>query len=152
LIEAVTIGWFEIIDEFIRNPNLMYEVDWRKLEEIVAGAYDKAGYNVTLTERSNDLGRDVIAEKKEIGFGSIRLIDQVKKYAPDNPVPANDVRAMIGVLTGSNSTKAFVTTTSDFAPGIWTDPFITPFMPARLELINGAGLLKKLKEIRDAAG
>jgi len=46
-------------------------------EEIIAGAYKKAGFDeVTLTPRSGDLGRDVIAIKK--GLGSVRVIDQVK--------------------------------------------------------------------------
>jgi restriction system protein len=152
LIEVVTIGWFEIIEAFIKNPRLMYEVDWRKLEEIVGGAYDKAGYTVTLTPRSGDHGRDIIAEKKESSFGAIRVIDQVKRYSGDHLVTADEVRAMIGVLDGSRSTKGFVTTTSDFAPKIWTDPFITPFMPARLELINGPDLLKKLDDIRGGGG
>jgi restriction system protein len=147
LIEVVTIGWFEIIEEFIKNPNLMYEVDWRKLEEIVGGAYDKAGYTVTLTPRSGDLGRDVIAEKKESGSGSIRLIDQVKKYAPHHLVTAEEVRATMFVVDADYASKGFVTTTSDFAPKIKTDPLITRFLPARLELINGTDLLKKLDEI-----
>jgi restriction system protein len=118
----------------------------RLWEEIVAGAYKKAGFDeVILTPHSGDHGRDVIAVKK--GLGSIRVIDQVKAYKPGHLVTANDVRALFGVLQGDGASKGFVTTTSDFAPLIKEDPLLMPFMPSRLELINGAMLLKRLQEL-----
>jgi restriction system protein len=98
-----------------------------------------------LTPRSGDLGRDVIAIKK--GIGCIRIIDQVKAYKPSHLVTANDVRALMGVLQGDGASKGFLTTTSDFAPKIKEDILITPFIPARLELINGDKLLKRLEEL-----
>jgi restriction system protein len=106
----------------------------------------KSGFDhVTLTPRSGDYGRDVIAVKK--GIGTIRIIDQVKAYKPGHLVDANDVRALVGVLQGDGASKAFFTTTSDFAPKLSKDPLITPFIPSRLELINGQNLLKRLLEL-----
>jgi len=65
-------------------------------------------------------------------------------------VTANDVRALLGVLSGEqNTSKGIVTTTSDFGPRIYSDPFIKPFMPYRLELINGTALLERLKTFLD---
>ncbi len=87
----------------------------------------------------------MIAVKK--GLGIIRVIDQVKAYQPGHLVDANDVRALMGVLYEDGASKGFVTTTSDFAPKIKTDPLITPLMPSRLELINGNALMKRLKEL-----
>ena len=43
--------------------------------------------------------------------------------------------------------KVFLTTTSDFAPKIIDDPLITPFIPQRLELINGENLILRLEEL-----
>ena len=100
---------------------------------------------MTLTPRSGDFGRDVIAIKK--GIGSIRVIDQVKAFKQGHLVTANDVRALIGVLHGDKASKGFLTTTSDFAPKIEKDPLIIPFMPAQLELINGEKLLRRLEEL-----
>ena len=57
------------------------------------------------------------------------------------------MRALIGVLHGDGASKGFLTTTSDFAPKIKDDPLIIPFMPARLELINGKKLFHRLEEI-----
>ena len=151
LIEAVTIPWFEIIDLLKEDPTLAFKIPPGKWEEIIAGAYKKAGFDeVTLTRRSGDYGRDVIAIKK--GIGCIRAIDQVKAYKPDHLVTANDVRALMGVLQGDRASKGFLTTTSDFAPKIEEDPLIIPFIPARLELINGDKLLKRLYELSTRKG
>jgi restriction system protein len=146
LIRAVALPWFDIVALLKQNPNAAFEISPEKWEEIIAGAYRRAGFDeVTLTPRSGDYGRDVIAVKK--GLGSVRVIDQVKAFKPPHLVTADDVRALVGVLHGDGASKGFLTTTSDFAPKIKSDPLITPFMPARLELINGTTLLARLDEL-----
>lgn len=133
LIEAVTIPWLELVALFERDPAAVHELPWRKWEEMVAAAYERQGFEVVLTPHSNDRGRDVIAVHREVG--TIRIFDQVKAYSPGHVVTANDVRAMLGVLTADpNVSKGVVTTTSTFAPGIYKDPGLTGLMPYRLEL------------------
>lgn len=147
LIQALAPPWFEILRLLKANPNLAYELSPRKWEEMVAASYHSAGFDeVTITPASGDHGRDVIAVKK--GFGSVRIIDQVKAFKPGHLVTANDVRALLGVLHGDpNATKGVVTTTSDFAPKITADPSINPFIPFRLELVNGVSLMERLSEL-----
>jgi restriction system protein len=146
LIEAVALPWFDIIALLQKDPTSAFQLSPEKWEEIIAGAYRKAGFDeVTLTPRSGDYGRDVIAIKK--GICSIRVIDQVKAYKPPHLVPANDVRALMGVLQGDGASKGCLTTTSDFAPMIKTDPLIVPFIPSRLELVNGRELFARLEEL-----
>ena len=148
LIQAVNIPWFDIIDLLTKDPKAAFEISPEKWEEIIAGAYHQAGFEeVTLTPRSGDFGRDVIAVKR--GFGAVRIIDQVKAYKPSLLVTANDVRALGFVLQQDNASKGFVTTTSDFAPRIKDDPFISPLIPSRIELINGEKLIKNLIELRN---
>ncbi len=66
-----------LINEIKKNPEIIYHIDPRKWEEIIAAAYDKAGFDeVILTPRSGDFGRDVIAIKN--GIGSVKFIEQVK--------------------------------------------------------------------------
>jgi restriction system protein len=112
IIEAVTPAWFEIIKQLERDPEFLYRFSEnpRKFEELIAGAYERDGWGeVVLTPQSNDKGRDIIASKP--GFGSVRFIDQVKAYTPNHRVTANDIRAMIGVLTiEQNVSKGIVTT------------------------------------------
>ena len=146
LIEAVTETWFDIIDVLQKDPSAAFQISPEKWEEIIAGAYQRAKFDeVTLTPRSGDHGRDVIAVKK--GVGSVRIIDQVKRFKPPHLVGYDDVRALMGVITADRASKGFLTTTSDFAPLLRADPLIKEFMPSRLELVNGTALFARLQEL-----
>jgi restriction system protein len=146
IIEAVSLPWFKIIEVLAADPSAAYQIPPHVWEEIIAGGYERAGYDeVILTPRSGDYGRDVIATKR--GMGTVRVIDQVKAYKPGHLVTANDVRALLGVLLADGASKGFVTTTSDFAPRLREDPLIVPHIPQRLDLTNGDTLIARLTEL-----
>lgn len=149
LVEAVALPWFEVLQIIQRDPIAIFEIDSRKWEEIIAGAYRRAGFDeVILTPRSGDKGRDVIATR--YGVGSIRIFDQVKAYKPGHLVTAEEVRAMLGVITGGdNVSKGVVTTTSEFAPRLMDDPYIKKYVPYRLELKPREVLLPWLKRVAE---
>jgi restriction system protein len=149
IIEAVAIPWFNIVAMIEKDPSVIYQIDDRRWEEMIAGWYKAAGFDeVILTPHSCDFGRDVIAVKR--GMFTVRIIDQVKAYKPGHLVTANDVRALSGVLqTDHQATKGIVTTTSDFAPMIREDKFIKPLIPYRLQLVNGTELIDRLKKVAD---
>ena len=137
-------AWREISKILSSNPLDLFKLDPQKWEELVASSYEKAGYEVVLTPRSGDFGRDVIATKS--GWGSIRIIDQVKAFKSGHRVTANDVRALLGVLSADPSaTKAVFTTTSEFAPRIMEDKNLAAFIPYRLELCDGKNLIERLR-------
>ena len=138
VVESVALPWFEIVAQIARDPSVRFQLPWRRLEELIAGAYEREGWDeVMITPPSGDHGRDIIAVKH--GICKVRIIDQVKAYGPQQHVKANDVRALLGVLSSDlNVTKGFVTTTADFAPKIAEDPSIKPFIPYRLELKDGS--------------
>jgi len=141
LISSIYDPWMGIAAALKHNSELMYEFtqDPRKFEEFLAATYDRAGFEVILTPRSGDRGRDVIATKR--GRGSIRILDQAKAFRPGHLVTHNDVRAMIGALsTNPNSSKGVITTTSAFQPRIAESPEFKPLMPYRLELVDGVAL------------
>jgi restriction system protein len=115
------------------------------LEELVAGGYEEYGGSVTLTPRSGDGGRDVIVVMPN--FGTIRILDQVKLYAPNRPLPANDVRALYGVLTDDPAaSKGVITTTSRFAPGVAEE--FARRTPSRIELRDGQALREWLLRLK----
>ncbi len=149
IISALTPAWREISRALLRDPAELLALSPRQWEELIAAWYDKAGFDeVVLTPRSADLGRDVIATKR--GHFSVRIIDQVKAYRPGRLVTADDVRATLGVLTADQgATKAVITTTADFAPKVATDKLLRPFMPHRLQLVNGQELVTRLKDFAD---
>lgn len=146
VIDAVTPAWFEIARLLRSDPSVLHQIGPRKMEEMIAGVYERDGYEVTLTPQSGDYGRDVIAVKK--GRCCVRILGQVKAYRPGHLVLADDIRALLGVLSGDrNATKGVVTTTSDFAPRVSSDPSIAPFVPYRLQLVNGAELRTWFSEL-----
>src|SRR4029077_17458424 len=104
--------WNSIANALGNDWSLALQSTPRQWEEIVAGAFEKAGYDeVILTPASGDYGRDVIAIKH--GIGSVKVLGSVKAYAPDHLVPYDAVRALIGVVTGERDTsKGIITTTS----------------------------------------
>ena len=148
VVAGVAVAWREIITQLERDPDFLFKIPWRKLEEIVAGAYEREGWpEVLLTPRSGDRGRDVIATRP--GVGSIRIIDQIKAYRPGHVVTADEVRSMLGVLdVERNVSKGLITTTSRFAPRIEKDARLKAFMPHRLELKDGNQLRRWLQELR----
>ncbi|HEY2586765.1 MAG TPA: restriction endonuclease [Tepidisphaeraceae bacterium] len=152
IVVAISLPWFEIVREIERDPNFLYKVDWHTMEQLVAGAYHRNGWNVTLTPRGkNDGGRDVIATRPD--FGSIRIVDQIKTYKPGRLVEPADVDAMLGVLNkDAGVTKGFVTTTAEFSPSIFQDADVRRFMPNRLTLKNGAELRDWLVRSEKATG
>lgn len=148
LVSTISYSWFSIYKEIIKNPNFIFEfVKYPfKFEEFIAGAYERAGYDVLLTNRSNDGGKDLIVSKS--GYGAIKFIEQIKAYKPGHLVTHNDIRAMLGVLSSEpNVSKCLVTTTSDFQPNVLKSEQFKKFIPNRLELKNGEQTIDWLKKI-----
>ncbi|MFZ1220084.1 MAG: restriction endonuclease [Chthoniobacterales bacterium] len=147
LIRALVIPWRTIVERLKKDWSEAFRIPPRLWEEMIAAAFEQDGYDeVILTPRSRDRGRDVIAMKN--GVGCIRIIDSVKAYAAHHLVGHDDVRALAGVLFGDpKASKGIVTTTSDFAPGIRTDPYLSPLIPYRLELMNGPTLKEWLFKV-----
>lgn len=147
LVRAFALPWRTIVERLKKDWMQAFKIPPRIWEEMIAAAFDQDGYDeVILTPRSGDHGRDVVAIKN--GVGCIRIIGSVKAYAPGNLVRPDDVRALAGVLHGDQkASKGIITTTSDFAPCIPTDPYLAPLMPYRLELMNGIKLMEWLNKL-----
>lgn len=147
LVQGVRLPWYEMLRIIANDPEEIYKIDPRRFEEVIAGAYEREGYIVELTPRSGDKGRDVIATRP--GVGSIRIFDQVKRYKISCPVTAEEVRALVGVLTiDPNVSKGVITTTSTFAPTLSDDENIMRLVPHRLELKPRDVLLPWLEGLR----
>jgi restriction system protein len=147
LIRSTSDLWAEIVRTLGSDWSAAFLLTAVQWEELIAGAFKKAGYDdVTLTPRSGDHGRDVIAIRH--GIGCVKIISSVKAHKPGTLVEYDAIRALIGVMSGDRDvSKGIITTTSDFPPRVGEDPFIKPFMPTRLELINGENLQKWLTKL-----
>jgi restriction system protein len=147
LVRSTSAIWSEIVQKLGSDWNLAFQLTSDQWEELIAGAFHKAGYEeVTKTPRSGDHGRDIIAIKH--GFGCVKILGSVKAYKPDHLVEYDAVRALVGVVTADQkASKGIITTTSDFPPLMENDPSIAPFLPTRLELVDGKRLQQWLNEL-----
>jgi restriction system protein len=137
----------EILAQLESDPAFLYRVPWRKLEELIAGAFERDGWPiVVLTPRSGDKGRDVIATRP--GVGCVRIVGQVKAYAHGRVVTAEEVAAIAFTRDLDHASKAMLMTTGRFAPGVLKDDRLKPHSPYQLELMDGEALLKWLRSLR----
>lgn len=118
----------------ISHPNsLLLDLDPYQFEYLIDELYAKMGYNTTLTPRTHDGGKDIIAEKKDIGEKE-RLLIQCKTIKKN--VGVNEVRALLGVVSSDKATKGVLVATSEFtlsAKNLAKEN-------SRLELIGGKDL------------
>lgn len=101
------------------NPSILYEIDPRHFEQMIAHIFSLHGFSVELTKQTRDGGRDIIAVRSDLGIKS-KFIIECKRYAPNNPVTVELVRALYGVQMQEGANKAVLATTSRFTPDAHT--------------------------------
>jgi restriction system protein len=113
---------YESIPELVlalkSTPELLSELDPRQFEEVTAEIFRAKGFEVELTKRTRDGGKDVIAlHKDKLGFKTKYLIE-CKHYAENNKVGVDVIRSLYGVKNSrSGGNVAIVVTTSTFTSG-----------------------------------
>src|ERR1700722_14117780 len=75
----------ELSARLISEPKLLFEIPSYKFEEIIADIFSKDGFNVSLTKRTRDGGRDIIALRADLGI-PCKYIIECKRYAKDQHV------------------------------------------------------------------
>lgn len=105
-------------DEFLRraadDPNFVFSITPRQFEELVAELLTRIGYDVELTQKTRDGGKDIYAAKRD-GLGTFLFLVECKRYSPDNPVGVEIIRALHGVADIERVTGSMVVTTSYFS-------------------------------------
>jgi len=102
----------EEIARIRKSPRLLYNLDPRKFEELIARVFEKFGYRVELTTQSRDGGRDVVAITKIPA--RTKVLIECKRYSEENKVGINVVQRLLGVVAGESATAGIVATTSTF--------------------------------------
>ena len=113
LIHAVATVNDELIRYLAKHPELLYELQPRRFEELVAELLHSQGFEPTLTPRTRDGGRDILAARSD-ALGSLLYLVECKRYAPKNKVGVEVVRAIHGVTQAERATKGVIVTTSSF--------------------------------------
>lgn len=112
LAKATTI---EIIREIQADKDVIREITPRQFEELVAELFRDKGYQVELTQRTRDGGKDIIAISTDSLGIKLKYFIECKHYAEENKVGVDVVRALHGVKnTKGGPNKTIIATTSSF--------------------------------------
>lgn len=113
-IEIATFMQTEVVRRLHADPDALQRMDRRDFERLVAEIFDGLGYQVELTKRTRDGGKDVVAVKRrEV---DLRLLIECKRPDPGNPIRVGVVRELLGVVDDERATKGILATTSYFSP------------------------------------
>lgn len=108
------------IDYLNRNPEKLFEMNWRQFEGLAAEWFQRNGYTVELGPGRNDGGVDLRMWKDDLSqSGPPTVIVQCKRYK--DKVDRVTVKALYSDLIFEKATGAMVVTTSDISRGAKND-------------------------------
>ena len=105
----------EFINYLARHPNLLYEIEPRRFEILVAELLTDMGYEVELTPESRDGGRDILAAFN-LPHGKILTLVECKRFRPDKKVGIDILERFLWVLDRKDKASCgLIATTSYFS-------------------------------------
>jgi len=135
----------KLLDYYAKYPERLYSLEPRQFEELIGELFDGFGFQVEVTSRTRDGGRDVIAIKQEIV--EVKYLIECKRYAKDRTVGIMPVQRLHGVTQAEQATKGILVTT---APA-FTKPAIE-FLKQQRWVLEGRdfnGLLEWLRQYQE---
>jgi restriction system protein len=126
---------------FDNQIQLILSLHWRGFEYLVSQLYSEQGYKTTVTPRSKDRGKDIIAERH--GPNREVVFIQCKNWR--GRVDVDAVSALLGRVETERATRGVIVATSGFTRG---PASATEFAErdTRMGLISGRELVPMLNE------
>lgn len=106
----------ELVRRLAVDPALIYSLNPRKFEEVVAFLFEKRGWEVRLTPPSRDGGFDFFAGLKN-PLSSFLVLGECKRYSRDRKVGVEIVRGLHSVTETNKAHQGIVITSSFFTAG-----------------------------------
>jgi hypothetical protein len=107
-----------LLNKISMNSAILHDIptrtDWRVFEEIVAEIFRKFGYEIELTKKTRDGGKDIIALRKSGNEVTERLLIECKHWQAK--IDVNPIRNLVGVAITQDElpTGIILATTSTF--------------------------------------
>lgn len=111
IIQDVDLG---ILKYLSRDYSSIHNVSPRKFEELVARILSDAGFDVELTGKTRDGGKDILAYYSNDIMSFLTYVE-CKRYARNKPVGVQTVREVYGVQQINKANKSLIVTTSYFS-------------------------------------
>lgn len=113
IISSLNLGIAKLILEAEKHPELLSNIDPREFEEYVADLFKRQGFQVEVTKKTRDGGRDIIAIRSDLDIKS-KYIIECKRHCSTNKVGVDIVRQLYGVQYSEGANKSILVTTSKF--------------------------------------
>lgn len=137
----------ELIQHIKRQPDVLYDLNPRRFEELIAHLLDNYGWQVRMTPRTRDGGYDIFAISKDRSGEECSWIIECKKFAKDRKVGIELARRLYFVKSELKVGMAMLATTSHFTKGV--HEFKTSRWDFRLR--DFTGILEWINEYRPNA-
>ncbi|GJQ51119.1 MAG: hypothetical protein HKUEN01_35050 [Candidatus Kuenenia stuttgartiensis] len=129
-----------------RNKSIEEVLDPYQFEELAGMIFTEEGWKVTITQKSRDGGKDVIAQK-EINNKLIIAYIQAKLHKEKNKVGITKVKEFVATVAGDKVDKGYIVATSPFSKPAkqWLQEKGIDL--ATVELIDRQKLLRLMEDI-----
>ena len=111
-INDVSLSTEEIGTHLKHNFSDLYNLDWRRFEELVEDVFKNQGYRTRFAQATRDDGTDIILLDKD---GNKQAIVQVEKYADSKTVGVALVRQLIGAQVHHDVQTGYLVTTTEIS-------------------------------------
>jgi hypothetical protein len=102
----------DLFRSLAQNPHLLFQISPREFEEVVAEIFRRNGFDVKLTKRTRDGGKDIIAIYNKLNIET-HFIIECKRWL-HKKVSLGVVQRLLGVKISTGAHKAILATTSTF--------------------------------------
>lgn len=102
----------DLLKRLAENPQLLFQISPRQFEEVVGEIFTRNGFNVKLTKRTRDGGKDIIAFYNKLNIET-KFIIECKRWV-HKKVSLGVVQRLLGVKLSEGAHKAILATTSTF--------------------------------------
>jgi restriction system protein len=103
-----------LVDKAYKNPDYIFSIKSHQFEELVAELLEREGFDVNLTKKTHDGGKDIFIANNSI-LGNFLFYIECKQYSPDFHVGVKLVRELFGTVTADRATAGLLVTTSYFS-------------------------------------
>lgn len=113
-VELVTRLSRDLIRLIAKDPDELYKVEWRDLEQTLAQAFEGLGFGVKLTPPAKDGGKDIILTCEELGSRRSYIVE-IKHWVAGKRVGGHHIRKFVGVVLSEKHDSGLFLSTSGFA-------------------------------------
>ena len=110
-------NWREVARHIAKDSSHLYNLDWKKFEELIAGLLESHGWEIRPQGYTKDGGIDLIAVRLVEPKVPISMLVQCKRFNKDRRVGVQVVREVWSIKWRNAFHQAMIATSSSFTKG-----------------------------------